>query len=457
MTTSGRASWPLRPWLLLVVLVVASLHAPGQLSVDSVIALHEAATGSAFGWTPTLQSALLAWLGGGEIAAALHVAMMLAVAAFALESLLGSKGECSTATKVLGCIVVLNPMIWLMLGVVWRDVLVGVAALAGVAALLAARRQPIVRIPWLPWSVVVLAATICLLARQPGFLIAAGLIIALLLQANNRFREAGASTTMRLRSMSAVVAAPLVVAMGLQTAVVATVKPSDTPGVQMDGVTLVLLFDVAGMWVHRPPEKRLLPSGIPPEVAAQMRSAYTAERVDGLLGSPGMREWAVAEGRRRMAAHWWAMFKLSPSSYVQHRWAASAALLGFNDVRRCVPGYWGVAGLPHMVEALGLQERMDARDRLIGRIATKLAATPAFWNVTYVLALAVAVVVFARRAGPASEEVVVGIAGLAYAAFFVVAGIACDVRYLFPVVMIASALALALTRPGKPLGRGSHA
>ena len=436
--------WPIRPWLVAVGILATAVHAPGQLSVDSVVALYEAATGRAFGWTPTFQSALLAWLGGGETASTLHVALMVAVTVLALEALLRVADGGPAWRVALAAAVALNPLVWLMVGVVWRDVLLGIAVLAGTAALLVARRVATTRVPWLPWGIAAVAAAVCVLARQPGFLLAAALVAGLTLQIRGVLAVRRQNAPRTIIPVAAGLLIPLLALATLKFAANSTIKPDPARPAQMSGATLVMLYDIAGMWSHRRTNERLLPVGIPVEIAQRMRTAYSAERIDGLLAAPGLRDWAIAEGRRRMAAHWWAMFRAAPTAYLEHRWNTTIALLGFSDVGRCVPGYWGVAGLPPMLDALGIEERMDPRDRMIGRINAWLSGTPVFWNATYLLALLILVPIAARRFGFFSEEVIVGVAALAYATFFIVAGVACDVRYLFPVVLVVTVLLISV-------------
>ena len=56
----------------LLAAAAIAVHAPGQVSMDTSVQLHEASIGRSISWNPPFMSALLRWLGGGELAK--HVA-----------------------------------------------------------------------------------------------------------------------------------------------------------------------------------------------------------------------------------------------------------------------------------------------------------------------------------------------------------------------------------------------
>jgi hypothetical protein len=436
-------------------LAAVALHAPGQLSFDSVIALNEAATGAAFGWTPTFQSALLAWLGGGEVAVALHLGLMALAVAWSFDTLLGSDEPLGIGHSVLRWLLVANPLIWMFVGVVWRDVLLGVGVFAGTAALVLARRVLDRQVPWAQWSVVAACIAVTALARQHGMLLAAALLAALAVQIFALLRNRGAGRQRRV--MIALIAAlfPVALTLGAARLTDATIKPAREEVARMDGLRLVLLYDIAGMWAIGSSTASVRPAALPAPVAERFESAYSPERIDGVLAAEGVRDWVLEQPKSALLSIWWTLLKQSPTSYLDHRFSAARRLLGGGDVRRCLPGYWGVAGPPEMLAALGLHEAMDARDRWIGDVSAQVSRTPWLWNMSYVLILLSLVPGYWRRRASIPEQGILALAGLAYVATFVLAGVACDVRYLFPTAMIATALALDRLGAQPALGRDS--
>jgi hypothetical protein len=73
---------------LLFATLLAAIHSPGQISVDSGIALYEGIVGRAVGWGPTFFAAVLAWLGGGILGASIFVALNCLVTYGLLAALL---------------------------------------------------------------------------------------------------------------------------------------------------------------------------------------------------------------------------------------------------------------------------------------------------------------------------------------------------------------------------------
>lgn len=455
---SRHDAWPIRPWLMAVAVLATAWHAPGQLSFDSVIALHEASTGQASGWTPTFQSALLAWLGGGEVASALHVALMIAITVFSFEAILRAIDHEGAGWRFFGALMVLNPLIWLMVGVVWRDVLLGVAVLAGSTALLVPLRGDTPSAAWKLWVVVAISSAVAVLARQQGFLLAAALMLGLFAKIEFGGRSAGDHLVHRLRRI-ALCMSIFAGSLGLLQHSAARTIEAPTPRVAtMDGWRLIMLYDIAGMLAHGDLPATVAASGLSAEDAhlvEALRNAYSSERIDGVLAVPGAREWAASQGRRQLAHVWWTVLRESPAAYVAHRSEAAWALLGGLGARRCLPGYWGVAGPPMLLDAMGMHEAMDARDREIGRVATAVAATPWLWNGTYVVLLMVVLPPAWRRRRRAPEHLCLALGGLCYTSAFLATTVACDVRYLFPVAALATVLAV-LSAPPSTAGKGAY-
>ena len=70
-TDTNLAIWLIATLAFLIACSAITLHVPGQISMDTSIQLYEASTGQATSFNPPFMSALLRWLGGGEIALSL--------------------------------------------------------------------------------------------------------------------------------------------------------------------------------------------------------------------------------------------------------------------------------------------------------------------------------------------------------------------------------------------------
>jgi hypothetical protein len=444
------------PWPAAVVLAAAVaallVHLPGHLSVDSVIALYEAQTGEAFSWTPTFQSALLAWVGGGLRSSALHVVAMALLTAAAFVALLPPT-EANPLRRGAALMVALNPLAWMMVGVVWRDVLLGTAMLVAAAALLRlrcadgrARASTIVL-----HAVVVIALAVAALARPQGLVLAAagGVAYAALVMRGPHLAGAVSSIATKLALL---MATPLLVAV-LVLATHATIRPLPPATPTMDGVGLVMAYDIAGTLAG---SERLRSVSVPKlddTLRTSMLAAYDSRRIDPLQATPGFREWIIRERARGLWPAWRTVVAGDPLAYLEHRAAAAGALLGVDDVRECLPGYWGVAGLPPMLAALGIEEAMDDRDRWLGRQAAWLAGTPWFWNASYLVLLLVLAPSILRSSKADPVPMLLALGALTFAAAYLLTTVACDVRYLYPVATVATALALDRLRgPARKAG-----
>jgi hypothetical protein len=409
--------------LVLPVLAVA-LGSPGQWSFDTVVALGEAQSGVAVGWGSPFFAALLSWLGGGEVAAALFVAGVTMTWVFALVAALQpsiqrcSPGPWRTAAMAL---LVLNPMIWLYLGIVWKDVLLGILAVASVACL-----DRAVALRSLAWGGAGLAVLGVLpLVRQQGVLVtsAIGLVFAIawLWRANWTGRALGLAG-----ALCAVVVANLAVSSLADR----TVRPPASSPFSV-GLLTVMSYDVLGTIAHTTGEVRW--ADAEPAVVSAIREDYSPERIDDSWRRLAVASWIQQRSAESVRQLWWAALKEDPMAYLRHRMAVAGHLFGFFSMRGCVYSYWGVAGPPDTLAMLGVEEAMDPRDRLLGRFAEWLSGTPLLrhWLYGALLALASVVIVLRRCRGDAAPVAAVSAAWI-YGLSFVPTSIACDFRYLFP-------------------------
>ena len=113
-------------------LVVAALfvHAPGHLSMDSSLQVYEAQTGHSVSWAPPFMSALLRWLGGGATSTAIFVALCagatyggFVLALRAAHHVAGGEFRCVFLRNAAIAVLLLNPIVFMHVGIVWKDVL----------------------------------------------------------------------------------------------------------------------------------------------------------------------------------------------------------------------------------------------------------------------------------------------------------------------------------------------
>lgn len=420
--------------------VLAAFHFPGQMSVDSVMAIYEGATGAAVGWGPTFMAATIEWLGGGIVGTSLLVGIMCVLTYGCFATLLTRYSVRSVPfwQIVLGLILALNPLFMFYVGIVWKDVMLATAAmLAGTLLLLAAEQHG--RIRHLMLALAAIVSGLLVPIRQQGILIAIPFaVVAAWLAA----RELELSKPLR-----AGVFAGYIVLVGACSVIFfamssATVTPQANGPVSV-GIYAIQAYDIAGMIADARPGDPSKWSGASTKVQADIKAHYSSERIDTIWHEPVSNYFNGFSAERYMSV-WLHGIAHNPWAYLKSRATAFAALLGLHDVKGCVPAYWGVSGLPKQMSALGLQEEMDARAHIIGRTAQDLYASPVFRNWFYALLLLAGTLqaVFRIQGGAKIAAGGIFIGAWLYWASFLPTTIACDFRYLYPVAALATVLCI---------------
>lgn len=449
-----RASVGILAAVLAVVLV--ALHAPGQMSLDSVTALYEAEIGRAVGWGPPFFSAVLGWFGGGEVGATLFVALntLVTYGLFVVLLVSGVKPESLRRWRIVAAVLLAaNPLFMFYAGVLWKDVLLATCTGLAVVLLLL---QGGLRGIWFGMSVVlVLACTAALpLIRQQGILLAVPLAIANGLAVS---RQLASSRSARIAGLAGAVLLTGAASVLLASASAVRVKPLPSSPVSV-GVATIQAYDVIGMAAYALPDDRVVWARADQVAVRHMQVGYSPERIDTLWRDPAVRGYIDSMTPGQLQKIWMAGIQHDPVAYLTHRTQAFAALLGIRGVAGCVPAYWGVAGDPSQLSALGLREEMDGRDRLVGALAKALASSPVFRHWWYAAMLLLATIALLRMPGRADAALwAAAIGAWAYLLSFVPTSIACDVRYLYPVALIATLLCirLLLSPPTLPVVRDS--
>lgn len=438
----------------LLTTLLAAIHAPGQISVDSGIALYEGVVGRAVGWGPTFMAAVLAWLGGGVLGASLFVAFNC-IAIYGVFAVLLTDRVTPARIGALraggAALLALNPLFMFYAGIVWKDVMLASAASVALAAILACSHER--RWPRWPLLAVCAGATLAVamlaLLRQQGALLAIPLALAL---AWVLARRCGGSR--RLRAIIVAASLSLTVLTTLLLSHLAALRVAQLPSSPVSvGLLTVRAYDIIGMVANSAADAPHDWSRASDEVVARMRAGYSHERIDTIWHDPVVRGYINALSEEQSKRIWLDGVKRAPGAYLRHRARAFEALLGMGPISGCVPAYWGVAALPEHLEALSLAEEMDPRDRLLGRAVQKLEVSMVFRHWWYVLLLAVASVLLVRRPGTPAVWVVrcAVVGGWGYLASFMPATIACDFRYLYPVAAIATiACMFVLLHPSRP-------
>ena len=432
-----------------LALVAVALHSPGHTTVDTSIQLHEALTGRIMSWAPPFMSALLYWLGLGTVGTALFVALNAGATYGGLRLAIGSGGVGRHAwwRSLLALAAVANPIVFLYVGIVWKDVLLASLCSLALGLSLAAWR----RAGWRRIAFAVLALLVLLpipQVRQQGivmlplFAISPALLI----------MDAGWRTRRARWIAGALVVVGLVLGHFAVRATIESAFQKNASGsiysqIGSDvsvGTRMIRMYDLVGIEARTPEGAALKATGVDRASLAATLAMYTPERIDTLRGPELDRVFGYLPGER-MSEAWSSAVVAHPGAYLAHRWDAFAWLIGLHDEVRCLPIHIGTAGLPDFLAESGMREEQEARDTRLYSMLQPISTT-LLWRPWFYILLGLGIAVAAWRRGPSTRRVmlpwVVGLA--AFTAGFFPTSIACDFRYLYTLVPCSAILLVAL-------------
>ena len=207
------------------------------------------------------------------------------------------------------------------------------------------------------------------------------------------------------------------------------------------GLQRMLSFDIVGTSV-------LAGKSVPGTQATpeQLRIAYTPSRVDTLSRLPSvgrhLRDLPPADLWRQ----WRQVVSDNPAAYAKHRALVAAHVLNLRDLAQCLPLHVGIDGDPRVLAKVGLVASTDARDRWKYAASLPLRWTPWFRHLATLSGILLLIACAWRLRASAHARIVLWFAlsmtGLIVATAAL--AIACDFRYLYPAIVVASTCALGL-------------
>ena len=409
------------------------LGLPGQLSTDSIVQLYEGRTLTFISFNPPFMSILLGALDRLGIAAIGFVVLSQALLLTATWLFLSPPGRPTWWQLVLAAVVVLNPVMLIYVGIVWKDVLLAhaVVLLYALIAWLQWHRKPLT----LPFAALIVALLIVIAgARQQGLLFAipAALWAATLAPPSRRIRLAAAIVLLAI---------PWVVSRALDL-YVSHRRIASQPDAVSTGWRLLTRFDLAGILANGGAP----PPGTSTALAEEMREQsllYSPYRVDTLTG--GSRELWALDNAATMRL-WRATIVANPDAYLRHRATHFAAFLGFDDIQACLPVYTGIGGPVidshvggDLAAFLGLRTGPTRTSPRVFDFGLQYGNTPLFMHAAYAGVLAVIGILLFRRREFVLLTLAVCSLLLLGSYFFV--SIACDFRYAYTLTVATTLLA----------------
>lgn len=421
------------------------LHFPGHVSMDSSMQLYEASLGKSITWNPPHMSAILRWLGTGPEASGRMMAFNAIATYLALAIAAGvllwtrARGAASAGLRAAAITLILvNPILVLFLGIVWKDILFSTFMTVGAAAgLVACATRG--KATWVAAALSVVALAIGMKVRQQGIFMAPTLLLlplfALTVDRGLQRRHVAARTV----ALGAAFVLASVAASGL---VARTIDTDPSLGNQV-GFRGLMQYDVAGMTALSDTPSDRFPIPMSDRLRSEVRRVYSPDRGDFLWYSPAVTQWLSLPGYDGIREQWWTMVRAEPASYIQHRWDVFRSILNADGVKACLPIHVGIDGNHEHLRQIGFTPGLDRFDQDLYYFSQDIVRWPLYRHWVYLAAFAVVCILFA--ATPMQRRLKWGALAAALAtallyASYLPTSIACDFRYLFPAICLVSLL-----------------
>ena len=449
-----------------LALIAIAAHVPGHVSIDSSEQLYEALTGRSVSWSPPFMSAFLRLLGGGAGATTVFVVTcsLLTYAGLSLALAAGRRqagdqarfgGRLGTAAIA---VLIANPLVFLYVGIVWKDVLLAALFAATAGLLLYARGVQSGRRRALCMAALLLLVPL-LLVRQQGILLAPPLLaVAAAGIAETRMR--GGDPWWWLRWTGVVLLYVLLcwaTATGVRQLVQGTGDKSTSVG-----LAAVQRYDLTGMLALGGAPATRLPSGLStPAFLAAVQRSYSSDRIDIVLNDPMVVDGFLELDAANVSDAWWALIRERPSVYLYVKARQFAWLIGVYRLDKCLPLHVGVEGNAQYLEAAGISVGIDRYDQQLhdAGIWIRRLVLHRHWFYLAILLVCVASLAasWRRDSGPgAAHALAFGL--LAFYGSYAATTIACDFRYLYPGLVGTSVLAIYMLARGRGVaGAGNTA
>jgi hypothetical protein len=409
------------------LLMTLAANIPGQMSLDSVVALTEARTGIRQTWAPAVSSWILKLFDGLVAGTGLYLTASAALLFLSLMSLTRLRPRSTWLAVGLGVLVLLTPQVLLYQGIVWRDVLFANLTIAGFVMLAHAAQRWSARPAVLPLAGALVCLALAALARQNGvvLVIAAAGVLGWTARAGGWRR----SLAWGLGGL----AAAAVLALAINH--IATPAESQAK-LRLNAASLILEhYDIVGAKAHHP-RLRLKEIGKVDPAAQLLLEAqaqiYSASRVDTLDSDETFRKtlWHVPDAA--MHAQWRRIIIHYPAAYLLQRADVFRWTFLTPKLELCLPVTVGVTGPEGMLKDLAVQTGIDPQDQALADYARRFYGTPVFSHLTWAIVAVGVIVMLLRRRDPADWVFVALLGGtLVFVATFAVVSVACDYRYLY--------------------------
>ena len=422
-TTAHIHIWSNITLVAFLALCVLIFHYPGQASVDTIVQLQDGLSRIYDSNQPPSMSFILAnlTLPGTLILNTLLFSLSVVRLLYLIPV---NHQRQLIAVVFLFCF----PILLIYIGIVWKDVLFAHAALRGLLLLPGGKR--------LHWKTLALSAAALALGtsvRQQGVIIVLVAVFYLVF--------ASGMSTSRFRRWQAVafwITVYVLCSGGIKLAVDASGDTSKSVAFVGPFYQLAL-FDLGGIAYHNPDLSFPSLEKSASEVTQEHRPTrerilaaitnYNPERQDYMWES--LKKANIRFPHKALFNDWLTRILEYPGTYFAHRLDVLSWILGCHDTTKCLPYQFGISSQPEeMVTEIGIEPGTSDRAKMLEGLGnlTMFLFRPVIY---LILSLAVAGFLIKRDWRQHSLIITIQIAGLIYAATYLLVGIACDFRYTY--------------------------
>jgi hypothetical protein len=451
LSEHNRLSMPLGRFnffLILLIFILAILsvgiHSPGQMSMDTSIQLYEAKLGQSISWNPPFMSAFLRFLGGGEVATYFFIFFntLLTYGAFALVSSSVIKASIEANQKKIALwrvliilILIINPIIFIYVGIVWKDVLFSSMLVAGCACILSVSDHsgPLTRAQWCLIYISVLFFSCAFFVRQQGILMTPILICSSIYVVY----KGAKNKKIQIALLIAIFMTSLVL---VDRWISDTIKGGNNKS-SSQGYRSIMIFDIAGIITELGSSSGCLDTDMNLEQKYHIRKNYHPSRIDYLALEPIALSWFVDKTNGELFSSWASCIEKNPIAYFRHRYNSIAILYGLKGVQFTLPLHIGIDGNVEYLKSVGISPSRGNRAILVYEIGTPftgLLFRHIFW---LIIILALVISWFVRRSIFKTDMVIAFSCVILYLAY-IPTMISSDFRYLYPAIPLISILCI---------------
>lgn len=415
------------------LLIVASaayclLNYPGHVSLDSIVHLYEGRTGIYASFNPPFVSFLFGLadkiIPGTGLLMLVNVAMFTAATTLLIQALPRTTLQFNAALAIW----LLSPITVIYNGIAWKDVMFANFSLCAFMLILS---RSLHHKAWKTALIITLLSCGSLIRQQ-------GLIVSLIgcvtmaysTPIDNRFARYPRLLMAAVFLLFSLALSKLLfwyVAFRAQQMQVNTVTT---------GIMLLMLYDIAGMTHNAPtqPLSHFAAMGVDVVSLKQaMLQQYTAQRIDTLNLFPPLPAQLTFED---VWQQWLAFVTTNPLAYLAHRLTVFSWQLGLHDKMLCVPVYVGMETSPTaMLAALKLEQTAPLFSDALYHYGKPLFQSPVFGGYIYLLASFLVCIKLAPRWRQHLPVLGLTISGILFAFSYLFIGIACDLRYIYFMIM----------------------